>query len=114
MLVSVHLSYVLGALPLAQRFPAAKKLGFAPVEFPFPYSVPAPVYASLLSDHGLEQISIGAPAADYKKRMPAYSLTPELKPEFDNSISMVIDYAKAIGCSRVHVFAGSKAANTSA
>jgi hydroxypyruvate isomerase len=113
MLASVHLSYILGTLPFEQRFVIAKKLGFKAVEFPFPYSVPAKEYGRLLSDHGLAQISIGAPAADYKTGMPAYSLTPALKPQFDESISTVIDYAKVIGCSRVHVFAGSRAPDVS-
>ncbi|MGF6700404.1 hydroxypyruvate isomerase [Paraburkholderia sp. MM5496-R1] len=113
MLASIHLTYVLGTLPFEQRFAAARKLGFQAVEFPFPYSVPARDYAQLLADHGLSQISIGAPAADYKAGMPAYSLTPTLKPQFDQSISTVIDYAKVIGCSRVHVFAGSRAPDVS-
>ena len=113
MLASIHLNYVLGTLPFEQRFSAARKLGFQAVEFPFPYSVPARDYARLLSDHGLAQISIGAPAADYRAGMPAYSLTPAHKQQFDESISTVIDYAKLIGCSRVHVFAGSRAPDVS-
>src|SRR5258706_172973 len=113
MLASVHLTYVLGTLPFEERFAAAKKLGFKAVEFPFPYSVPAEDYARLLAEHGLTQISIGAPAADYKAGMPAYSLTPALKSEFDKSIDTVIQYAKAIGRPHVHVFAGSRAPDVS-
>lgn len=113
MLVSVHLSYILGALPLEDRFRAARDLGFGAVEFPFPYAVPADSYARLLGDNKLQQISIGAPAADYKAGLPAYSLTPELKKEFDASITTVIEYAKVIGCPRVHVFAGARAPHVS-
>jgi len=113
MLASIHLNYVLGTLPFEERFAAARKLGFQAVEFPFPYAVAARDYARLLHDHGLAQISIGAPAADYKAGAPAYSLTPALKPQFDESISTVIAYAKAIECSRVHVSAGSRAPDVS-
>lgn len=113
MLASIHLNYVLGTLPFEERFAAAKRLGFQAVEFPFPYAVAARDYERLLHDHGLAQISIGAPAADYKAGAPAYSLTPALKPQFDESVSTVIEYAKAIGCSRVHVFAGSRAPDVS-
>src|SRR5918996_3118601 len=107
--VSVHLSYILGSLPLAERFAAARKLGFQAVEFPFPYLVPAQQYARLLAENGLVQVSIGAPTSDYKAGMPGYSVTPALKSLFDDSITTAIDYAKAIGCSLVHVFAGPRA-----
>ncbi len=113
MRTSVHLSYVLGALPLEERFVAARQLGFDAVEFPFPYEVPASEYARLLKDNGLQQISIGAPACDYKGGEPGFSLTPGKKSEFDHSIDTVIEYAKIIDCPQVHVFAGPKAADVS-
>ena len=109
MLVSVHLSYILGHLPLRQRFPLARQLGFAAVEYPFPYELEASDYRSLLEDNGLRQISIGAPAADYRKGEPSYSATPALKRQFDDSISRVIDFAKTVKCDNIHVFAGTLA-----
>jgi hydroxypyruvate isomerase len=112
--VSVHLSYILGSLPLNERFAAARKLGFQAVEFPFPYSVPAQEYARLLAENDLVQVSIGAPTSDYKAGMPGYSVTPALKRAFDDSITTVIDYAKVIGCSLVHVFAGPRAPDVTA
>lgn len=113
MLTSIHLDYILGALPLAERFAAARDLGFGAVELPFPYEVPAGDYARLLGDNGLRQISIGAPACDYKRGEPGFSLTPSLKGEFDRSIDTVMDYALTIGCPNVHLFAGPKAADVS-
>jgi len=114
MVISVHLSYLLGFLPLEQRFPAARKLGFQAVEFPFPYAVPAPDYKRLLDDNHLVQISIGAPTSDYKAGEPGYSVTPALKGLFDESITTVIKYAKAIGRPLVHVFSGPRAPDVSA
>lgn len=113
MRTSVHLGYVLGALPLEERFVAARQLGFNAVEYPFPYEIPASEYARLLTDNGLQQISIGAPACDYKGGEPGFSLTPSKKSQFDRSIDTVIEYAKVIECSQVHVFAGPKAADVS-
>jgi hydroxypyruvate isomerase len=107
--VSVHLDYVLGALPFEERFTAARALGFTAVEYPFPYSVPVRHYARLLADNGLSQISIGAPTSDYKAGVPSYSVTPDLKPRFVESIGTAIDYAQQIDCRRVHVFAGPRA-----
>ncbi|QJU58163.1 TIM barrel protein [Sphingomonas sp. AP4-R1] len=113
MTISIHLDYILGTLPLAERFVAARKLGFDAVEFPFPYAVPAEEYVSLLADNGLRQISIGAPACNYKAGEPGFSLTPSLKGEFDRSIDTVIGYAKTIDCPNVHLFAGPKADDVS-
>ena len=73
-LVSVHLSYILGGLPFEERFSAARKPGFNAVEFPFPYSVPAPEYLRMLAENGLVQVSIGAPTSDYKSGMPGCSI----------------------------------------
>jgi hydroxypyruvate isomerase len=113
-LISVHLDYVLGAIPFEERFATARSLGFTAVEFPFPYAVPAGHYARLLADNGLSQISLGAPTSDYKAGVPGYSVTPDLKPLFDESIGAAIDYAQEIGCRRVHLFAGPRAADVPA
>lgn len=113
MVVSIHLSYVLGSLPIEERFAAARRLGFSAVEYPFPYELSADHYARLLNENGLQQISIGAPACDYKKGEPGFSLTPALQSEFDRSIDTVIAYAKTINCRNVHVFAGPRAVDVS-
>lgn len=113
MLTSVHLSYILGTLPLEERFVAARKLGFNAVEFPFPYELEARHYARLLTENGLRQITIGAPACDYRNGEPGWSITPALKAQFDRSIDTVIPYAKTIDCRAVHVFSGPKAPDVS-
>ncbi len=113
MATSIHLDYVLGTLPLEERFPAARRLGFDAVEYPFPYAIPAHRYAQLLADHGLEQISIGAPASDYRHGEPGYSLTPARQRDFDRSIETAIEYAQAIKCRNVHVFSGPRAVDVS-
>ena len=50
------------------------KPGFNAVEFPFPYSVPAPEYLRMQAENGLVQVSIGAPTSDYKSGMPGCSI----------------------------------------
>jgi hydroxypyruvate isomerase len=107
-LISIHLTYILGKLPLAERFAAARALGFSAVELPFPYETPAIRYRAWLRDNGLRQISVGAPACDYRNGQPGFSMTPALKGEFDRSIDTAIAYATAIGCPNVHVFAGAR------
>jgi len=107
-LVSVHLTYILGDLPLAERFAAARALGFNAVELPFPYATPARDYRRWLHDNGLQQVSVGAPACDYRTGQPGFSMTPALKGEFDRALDTAIAYALEIGCGNVHVFAGGR------
>jgi hydroxypyruvate isomerase len=109
MRTSIHLGYILGTLPLTGRFLAARQLGFNAVEFPFPYDVNASDYAHYLQDNDLQQISIGAPACNYRAGEPGFSITPALQAQFDRSIDTVIEYATQIDCPNVHVFAGRRA-----
>ena len=106
--VSVHLNYILGHLPLEQRFRVARDLGFNAVELPFPYDTPASQYRTWLRDNGLRQISVGAPACDYKSGQPGFSMLPALKGRFDEALETAMAYADMIGCSNVHVFAGGR------
>lgn len=105
-LFSIHLGYVLGSLPFADRFEHARKLGFRSVEIPFPYTTPADFYADLLTRHGLQQISIGAPTGDYRKGQPGFAVDPGLRDRFMVSLERAAAYAERIGCSAIHVFSG--------
>jgi hydroxypyruvate isomerase len=105
-LFSIHLGYVLGSLPFAERFSRARELGFRAVEFPFPYAVPAADYAEHLNRHGLKQISIGAPTTDYRKGEPGYAVDPRQRAAFVHSLEAAADYAQQIGCAAVHIFSG--------
>lgn len=106
--ISVHLGYILGDLPLADRFRVAHDLGFSAVEYPFPYDTPAPQYRNWLQEHGLQQISVGALACDYRVGAPGFSLDPALKGDFDRALDTAISYSKVIGCPAVHIFAGGR------
>jgi hydroxypyruvate isomerase len=108
--ISVHLGYILGHLPLADRFVTAQRLGFSAVEYPFPYATPAGQYRDWLHAQDLTQISIGAPACDYRNGAPGYSMDPALKGDFDRALDTAIAFAKTINCPAVHVFAGGRPA----
>ncbi len=106
MITSVHLNYVLGQLPFAERFRVARELGFAGVELPFPYEVAAADYARLLRDNGLVQISLGAPTSNYRTGEPGYAVSADLASAFADSLSSAIAYATEIACPCIHVFSG--------
>ncbi len=105
-LFSIHLGYVLGALPLPDRFARARQLGFGAVEIPFPYETPAPDYAGLLRRYDLRQISIGAPTTDYRRGEPGLAVDRRERAAFTRSLEQAASYARHIGCPAVHVFSG--------
>lgn len=107
-LFSIHLGYVLGSLPVPERFIRARALGFRAVEIPFPYDTPAADYAAHLRGSGLQQISIGAPTTDYRKGVPGLAIDPALRDDFVRSLDTAIAYAGVIGAPAIHVFSGSR------
>ena len=105
-LFSIHLGYVLGSLPVAERFTRARALGFRAVEIPFPYDTPATEYVAHLRENGLQHISIGAPTTDYRKGAPGLAIDPARRDDFVRSLDTAITYATAIGAPAIHVFSG--------
>jgi hydroxypyruvate isomerase len=105
-LFSVHLGYMLGALPFPERFARARELGFGAVEIPFPYVLDAEDYARHLARHGLRQISIGAPTTDYRKGEIGLAVNPRQRAAFRSSLEEAARYAKRISCPCVHIFSG--------
>ena len=113
--VSVHLSYILGSLPLDERFAAATEAGFSRGRVPVPvlragkrvradYS---PRMISYRSQSVLRRLTI-------RRECPATQLTPRSSAAFDESITTAIDYAQVIGCPLIHVFAGPRAPDVTA
>ena len=103
---AANLSMMYPELPFLERFGAAARDGFAAVECLFPYEHPAGEVASRLREHGLQQVLLNAPPGDMAAGERGLASLPGREGEFRRSIDTAIDYARAIGCPRVHVMAG--------
>jgi hydroxypyruvate isomerase len=103
---AANLSMMYAELPFLERFGAAARDGFAAVECLFPYEHPAGEVASRLREHGLQQVLLNAPPGDMAAGERGLASLPGREDEFRRSIDTAIDYARAIGCPRVHVMAG--------
>ena len=88
------------------RFAAAARDGFAAVEFLFPYEWPAATIAAALADNGLKQVLFNAPPGDFAGGERGIAALPGREEEFRSGFARALDYAAALGCSRVHVMAG--------
>lgn len=88
------------------RFAAAAADGFRAVEYLFPYEHAAAALRGRLAEHGHEQVLFNAPPGDFAGGERGIASLPGREAEFRDGIARALDYAAALGCTRVHVMAG--------
>lgn len=88
------------------RFAAAARDGFSAVEYLFPYEYPAETLASLLKENNLVQVLFNAPPGDWKAGERGVTALPGREAEFREGFLRALDYARALGCPRIHTMAG--------
>lgn len=93
-------------VPFLDRFERAAKAGFKAVEFLFPYEYPAAELASRLKAHGLTQALFNMPAGDWAAGDRGSAALPARVEEFRKGARLALDYARALGCKRVHAMSG--------
>ena len=112
---AANLSMLYPELPFLDRFEAAASDGFHAVECQFPYRWHAREIASRLAAHGLAQILINTPASGASRGVPDRGMHPDERglacvpgreSEFRSAFLLALEYAEALGCSRIHAMAG--------
>jgi hydroxypyruvate isomerase len=103
---AANLTCLFTELPFLDRFAAAAAAGFAAVEFQFPYEFPAVEIARRLVQCDLTPVLFNLPPGDLAKGERGLAALPGREAEFDKSLDLALDYARAIGCPRLHVMAG--------
>lgn len=112
---AANLSLMYPDLPFLERFGAAATDGFQGVEYLFPYAWDASVLADVLREQGLQQVLFNTPAAghDLAGMISAWDrgergtgCVPGREAEFRAGVEMALNYAQALGCSRVHAMVG--------
>ena len=110
---AANLSMMYAELPFLERFGAAARDGFTAVEFLFPYEWPAAQLATLLAEHGLQQVLFNAWPGEFAKGERGIAALPGREDEFRLGFERALEYAAALGCPRVHAMAGLVAADAS-
>jgi hydroxypyruvate isomerase len=101
---SANISTLFTALPVLERFAAARAAGFAAVEMQFPYAhKPAEIVAAA---QGAEIVLINAPAGDFAAGERGIACIPGREAEFSAGVAQAVAYATALGCPRVNILAG--------
>jgi hydroxypyruvate isomerase len=103
---AANLSMMFNEVDFLDRFSAARKCGFAAVEYLFPYAHPKTEIQDRLKSEGLEQVLFNAPPGDWEKGERGIGGLPGREDEFRKSIEKALDYAWAMKCPRLHVMAG--------
>ena len=88
------------------RFGAAAGAGFRGVEYLFPYPYPKDQLAERLARYRLTQVLHNLPAGDWAKGERGIACLPDRVGEFQEGVGRAIDYARALGCTRVNCLVG--------
>jgi hydroxypyruvate isomerase len=103
---AANLGWLYTEHPFEDRFAAAVRDGFTAVECLFPYEHPPARIDTLLRDHGLAQVLFNAPPGDWAAGERGLAGLAGREPEFRDGIHRALEFARAVGCPRVHVMAG--------
>lgn len=112
---AANLSLMYTEHPFLDRFDAAAQDGFRGVEFLFPYDYTVAQLQSRLKANGLQQVLFNAPPAGsdpvgvhsaWARGERGTACLAGREAEFRHGLDLALEYAAALGCSRVHVMAG--------
>jgi hydroxypyruvate isomerase len=103
---AANLSFLYAEHDFPDRFAAARKSGFAGVEFHFPYAWDANELARRARDAGVEVVLFNLPAGDWEAGERGIACHPDRIGEFREGIGLAIEHAHALGCDRLNCLAG--------
>ena len=107
---AANLTMLFTEFSFLERFEAAARAGFDAVEYLFPYDFDKRTLRARLADYGLKQVLHNLPAGDWAAGERGIACLPDRVGEFDASVDRAIDYATALGCTRLNCLAGIKPA----
>jgi hydroxypyruvate isomerase len=103
---SANLSFLFAEHAFPDRFGAAARAGFRGVEFHFPYEHDPAALAEVVLTSGVEVVLFNLPAGDWSAGERGIACLPARKAEFQDGVGRAIEYAEALGCTRLNCLAG--------
>jgi hydroxypyruvate isomerase len=107
---AANLTMLFNEVDFLDRFEAAARSGFEAVEYLFPYAYDKGILQARLAACGLTQVLHNLPAGDWGAGERGIACLPDRAAEFEAGVDRAIEYATALGCSRVNCLAGIKPA----
>lgn len=103
---SANLSMLFTEVDFLERFARAADAGFRAVECQFPYRYEKDALAEQIQRHQLAQVLHNLPAGDWSMGDRGIACLPDRVAEFQEGLGRAIDYATALGCTRLNCLAG--------
>jgi hydroxypyruvate isomerase len=103
---AANLSLMYTETGFLDRFAAAAASGFGAVEYQFPYAFDRRDLAAAAREARLPVVLHNTPPGDFDKGERGLGSVPGRQAEFRDQVTLAIDYARAVGCARIHVMAG--------
>jgi len=103
---AANLTMLFNEVPFLDRFEAARRAGFAGVEYLFPYDFDKKELAGRLDDNGLTQVLHNLPAGHWGAGERGIAILPDRAAEFRSGVYRAIEYAVALGCTSLNCLAG--------
>lgn len=103
---AANISMMYADRPFVERIQAAREDGFGAIECQFPYASPAPDVAAALRAQRMEMVLINTPAGDAARGERGLAAVPGAEARFRAALDEAIDYARTLGCTRIHLMAG--------
>lgn len=111
--LAANLSMLFTEVPFPDRFAAAAKAGFRFVEYLFPYDYDKKHLAELLAASGLTQVLFNLPAGNWAAGDRGIAADPARVAEFRRGVETAVDYALALGVTKLNCLAGKRPARFS-
>jgi hydroxypyruvate isomerase len=103
---AANLSMMFNEVPFLERFGAAAGVGFAGVEYLFPYDFPAEAIAERLRQYDLKNVLFNLPPGNWAAGERGITCLPGREDEFRAGVATAIDYATRLRTVQVHAMAG--------
>lgn len=104
--LAANITYLFTEHDFLDRFAAAADHGFTGVEILVPYKYPPNDVAARLAAHDLECVLINTPYGEFAGGHTGLGALPGREAEFAEDAKRALDYARAVGCTRIHALAG--------
>ncbi|XP_033216452.1 putative hydroxypyruvate isomerase [Belonocnema kinseyi] len=89
------------------RYQLAKDAGFKAVESGFPLGFSIEQVVEAKTKAGVDQVLINLFTGDVDKGEVGFAAIPGKEENFEKSVDLTIEYAKALSCKKIHIMAGS-------
>ncbi len=110
---AANLTMLFTEAPFLERFALVRQAGFTYVEYLLPYAFKASELKEQLDAHRLKQILFNLPCGDWAAGERGIASHPDRIEEFQTGVAQAIEYAQALGVSRLNCLAGKRAAKFS-